>query len=463
MQRWTVGLGMVLLAGGMLIAAVQRQTPVRPNVLLITLDTVRADRLGCYGGAATTSPQIDSLAGAGMLFEHAYAPMPMTRPSHASLFTSQAPRRHGVVYNARVLPAEPATLAEILRQAGYRTAAFVSTPLLDPASGLLRGFDEIAVPAETERPAQDTATAVTAWLTGHTSRRPFFLWAHFFDAHTPYAPPPTFAPDGNTPEAVDLPIASWRLLREVAAAYDGDLPAAYLARARALYEGELRAVDAAVGTIAATLDRQGLLDLTVAVITADHGECFENGVFFQHSSCLYEGAVHVPLIVRYPAAIDRGQRRSDLAQLVDVAPTVLELVGLTPPATFEGLSLLRPAPDRAIIVQHPEPPPDNIARRRREYGGVRSVAGVTAKPWGSGIGELAVIQARWKAILSPDGSAELYDLASDPAETHDLAVAHPARIDAARGHITAWQRGTVHQALDDTDPALRERLRALGY
>lgn len=448
----------------MLLAwAAGRPAARRPNVLLITLDTVRADRLGCYGGAPGTSPHLDRLAREGVLFERARAPMPMTRPSHASLFTSQAPRRHGVVYNARTLPADRPTLAETLRAAGYRTAAFLSVWLLDERSGLTRGFDAVSTPAGQERIAPETAAAVLAWLGSAADDTPFLLWMHLFDAHTPYAPPAAFAPETSSDEARHLPVADWGRLGVVAEAHGGDLPAPYLARAQALYDGEIRAVDAAVGAVIAALRDRGWLDATLIVVTADHGECFEHGIYFQHSTCLYEGAVRIPLLLRYPPALPAGMRRGEVAESVDVAPTVLALLDLPRPDSFEGVSLVDGPRPRAIVVQHPEPPPDNVERRRRDFSGVRSVAGVAARAWGSGIGQHAVIDGDWKAILGPD-TAELYDLAADPGETRDLAAAHPERLAAARARLAAWQRGAAAAPDGEAlDPATRERLRALGY
>ena len=463
--RWRRAIGVSAILAGAAALIAYRAPAARPNVVLVTMDTLRADRLGCYGGPLAT-PHVDQVAREGVRFDQAHCPMPMTRPSHASLFTSRAPREHGVLHNASALPADLPTLAEQLRGAGYQTAAFVSAWLLGPESGQTRGFDLVdAPPSHGFSSGQETVDRARAWLQT-TGQAPFFLWVHLFDAHIPYQPAAAFAPQSPPDVAARLPAASWETLTAQARANGGDLPAALFERAKALYDGEVREVDAAVGQLVDALRARGVLDRTVVVLTADHGECFEHGIFFQHVTCLYEAAARVPLLVRYPPALPAGGQRRDAVELIDVAPTVLALAGAPRPIGFRGRSLFDAdgAAPPVSVVQHPVPLDEIAARRQAVTGDIGSVAGMPARRWGSGRGQFAVIEGPWKAILSPHG-AELYDLAADPDETDDRAATRSEAVAAARERLAEWQRTHPERAPRGAEvgPAARERLRALGY
>ncbi|MFP3940102.1 MAG: sulfatase, partial [Thermoanaerobaculia bacterium] len=247
------------------------------NLLLVTLDTTRADHLGAYGDAGAETPNLDRLAAGGLRFTDAVTPVPMTLPAHATLLTGLDPPGHGVRINGRfVLGQEHETLAEALRRAGYETAAFVSSFVLDRRFGLAQGFDRYdarlettraaAFAPQTERSAEAVTDAAVEWLEGRRAAggegRPVFLWVHYFDPHDPYEPPEPFAS-----RFADRP-----------------------------YAGEIAYVDRELGRLLASLERTGLAGRTVVVATADHGESLgEHGERY-HSRTLYEGAVRVPLI-----------------------------------------------------------------------------------------------------------------------------------------------------------------------
>lgn len=234
----------------------------RYNVLLVTIDTLRADRLGCYGYAGAATPVLDALAARGVRFATAIAHVPLTTPSHASILTGLTPLRHGVRDNGDfVLPDRIPTLAEAFHDAGYRTAAFVSGFPLDRRFGLARGFDtyDDHLPhgedrrrsAYVERPADQTTAAVRSWLEGGTPS-PWFLWVHYFDPHSPYEPPPDFA-------------------------------ARFAGRP---YDGEVAFVDAQIGVLLALLEAKGLAPRTRVLVTADHGESLgEHGGFQNLLGC----------------------------------------------------------------------------------------------------------------------------------------------------------------------------------
>ncbi len=301
----------------------------RPSIVLFTLDTTRADHLGSYGCAAAKTPRLDALAKSAVRFERARTTCPITLPAHSSMMTGLEPFRHGVRDNAGFrLDEVHATLAELLRAAGYETAGFVASTVLGRGSGIAQGFDVFEEPkrgtaAEMIYPsirAPEVNAQVRAWLARREPTRPFFLWVHYYDPHAPYEPAPEFAAGAATP-----------------------------------YDGEISAVDAAVGELEdalADVDRAGRL---LTIVTADHGE----GLGFRgeatHSIYLYEPLVRVPLLVKWPGG-PAGAVRADAVSVVDVYSTVLEAAGVASPLAPDGVSLSKPgAGDRHVYCESLDP------------------------------------------------------------------------------------------------------------
>ena len=307
MQRaWLIGgiLVVVLLA---VVAGPWRlglRAPARPNVLLLSIDTLRADHLGCYGGTRVATPNIDRIAAEGALFENAACPMPMTRPSLSTVHTSLHPREHGVVNNGVALAPDAVTLAEVLAGAGYATAAFTPVRLLDAASGLAQGFATYDAPRRASRAGRPRRAAGARLARG---ARP---GAAVLRLAAPLRPAPAVrATARSTCRARARARCRGGACSRPRNANDGDVPASVLERALELYAGEVAYVDHWVGEVLAKLDALGVLDDTIVVFTADHGECFDHGIFFEHSDCLYDGAAKVPLLVRYPASGRGGHAR----------------------------------------------------------------------------------------------------------------------------------------------------------
>jgi arylsulfatase len=331
----------------------------RPNLLLISIDTLRADRLACYGGPPDVGVELCALAGRGARFEWAFATAPATAPSVASLLTARYPRSHGVSQHARSTLREGVpTLAEALRAAGYATAAFVSNPVLERRKRLDRGFDvydqrmprrERNRPGYRERAARETTDAALAWA--RTASQPWFLWVHYQDPHGPYAPPGA-PPPRDPPGGEPLP-----LLDDDSGA--GGVPA-YQAlpglRTREGYEArylaEIRHLDRELGRLVRGLDASQRPPLVVA--TADHGEALgEDGFFFAHGHSVGLDQIRVPLLLR-PADPGPPVVVATPVSLVDVAPTLLRVAGLAAPAGSEGRALPGPAPGggRPVFAEH---------------------------------------------------------------------------------------------------------------
>lgn len=401
--------------------------PSELSVVLVTLDTTRADRIGAYGGAGKVpTPHLDRVAREGVLFEEAIAQVPLTLPSHATLFTGRHPPFHGVRHNGFYqLPVSETTLAERLREAGFETAGFVAAFVLNRGFGVEQGFDvydEVPVSRyrggrdqlfEAERTADDVNARVFEWLDRRGAGR-FFLWVHYYDPHHPYRPPET--------------------------------PARKLSGEG--YDREISYVDACFGDLLARLRGDGLLDRALLVVAGDHGESLGEHGEKTHGLFVYESALRVPLLMRAPGLLPAGRRVPGPVELADVAPTVLDLLGLPALENAQGKSLR--------------------ARISGEQDAAEAVARAeTLLPWlDFGWAELrAVREGRFKYIEAP--VPELYDLREDPAEEVNVATFEPERVERLAAMLAGWKEGAEGTATADASRGLTAEeeaaLRSLGY
>ena len=395
-----------------------------PSILLVTLDTLRADALGCYGNDLEATPSLDRLAAEGTLFEHAYTPVPLTLPAHCSALTGLLPPRHGVHFNGgRPLPEEARSLAELAQEAGMETAAFVASAVLAAEYGLDQGFDSYDAPTGAGDPGGRSGTEVTrksiTWLNERDPSRPFFLWVHLFDAHDPYEPPEPFVPPPNVHP----------------------------------YYGEVALVDTYVGALLAWLQRKDLLDDTFVLVAGDHGEALGEHGEATHGDFVHDVTLRVPMILRGPG-IAAGRRVAQPVGLVDVAPTLAEAVGLGWPRGADGTSVLGlsslSTPD-AEVGEAPWPRPGLY---------FECFTGYASYGWSP--------LAGWR---SPEGKYEhsaeprLFQPALEPDEAHDL-LASDGDLDLGRyrdaleGLFDAPSLVTSDAAPTGTTP---QAIRDLGY
>ncbi len=403
----------VLLALALLLAACARTEKPR-HLLLVTLDTTRADRLGAYGGSPDVSPTFDALAREGALFERAYAPVPCTLPSHSTLLSGLEPPRHGVRMNGRILPEDVRTLTQRLSGAGFVTGAVIGSSVLDSTAGLSRGFDSYDAPSvraqgAESRTAEEGARRALAWLAGLPSGRRFFLWVHFFDPHDPYEPPPP---------------------------WDARFPG------RA-YEGEIACADEGIGRLLRALRESGRLAETLVCVAADHGESLGEHGEPTHGLFLYESTMRVPLLLHHAATVP-AVRVEGVARLADVSPTLLDLLGLPPLGEVDGRSLVQSL--RAGRVD-PERPAYLESEVLFPFGGA-PLYGLRTE--------------EWKFVRAP--RPELYRPEEDPGESTNLVERHPqaaAGLDRQLTEIARRLASGARTALEDhrQDSALA----ALGY
>ncbi len=378
------------------------------SAVLITLDTTNQRALDVYGKDRGLTPNLNALAREAVVFDNAWTVVPMTLPAHSSILTGLYPPRHDVRDNGRLpLPGAAVTVAERAREAGVRTAAFIAAVVLTAPYGLDQGFELYDAPTgeDLERSGEEISAAAVAWLDARSDSEPFFLWAHYFDAHAPYEPDPE-----------DLALAG----------------GAYL--------GEVHGVDRAVGRLLDRLRRESDYDEMTIVVVADHGEALGRHGEVTHSVLIYGETMRVPLIVRGPAEARRGVRDGRLASVIDVAPTLLDGMGLSAGGT-DGLSLLREGEGHAGVYLE-------------SYCGYLNFGFSPLTGW---VGE------GYEYLHS--SRPELYDLEGDPAQSHDLFAPSDPRVEEARAALSGM--GTVRPlergSRDVVAAGERVDLRALGY
>ena len=407
--------------------------PVAPpeHVIVVTIDTLRADRLGCYGNDHVATPNIDRLAREGAIAPEATVPAPITRPSHVSIFTGLDPAQHGIRDNiSRALAPDVPTLAEAFKAAGYETAGFVSSIVLSAQSGLGRGFDEFSDRFDLGSDARDEARFLDilekrgdvaigeaiAWLERHARARTF-VWVHLYDPHAPYEPPEPYA-------------------------------SRYASQP---YDGEVAWTDELVGRLDTALSRLGIRERTLMALTADHGEALGEHGEPVHGFFLYQATLRVPLIMRGPG-VRPGVRIPVVARSVDIFPTLLDLAGVAAPSSAHARSGRSLAPALRGTVSLDEAPAFAESLTPRIHYGWSDLRSLR--------------DGRWKFIRAP--RPELYDLVRDPGETRNLVHDEPARARALGAaldrHLLGEESAASRPAPPGDLPAeLVEKLGALGY
>jgi choline-sulfatase len=405
------------------------------NILLVTLDTTRADRMGFLGSKLGLTPNLDALAKRSEIFTRAYSHVPLTTPSHASILTGTYPQFNQVSDLGTPLGKDLPYVPELLSRQGYRTAAFVGAQILDPKSVLAPGFDRGFATYDAEfhsrGPKEDRYRSVErrgavvadhalAWLNRH-AQQPFFLWVHFYDPHDPYDPPPPFR-----------------------ARYAGSP-----------YDGEIAYTDSAVGRLLSGLQSTGVYDRTLIVVVADHGEAFGEHGEQSHGLFLYDETLHVPLLMKAPGARAAAKRIVESrVGLVDIAPTMLQAAGVAVPKAMQGKSLAELIKASAgVAARSASPSPDRPVYAETTYPH-RAFGWSSLRAWRT---------SKYLYIDAP--KRELYDQVADPGATRNLAASAPAVADTMAAQLEAFRNQTsgAGAAPAAITPRQAAQLQALGY
>lgn len=417
----------------------------RPNIVVLLIDTLRADRLGVYGWARARTPQLDALAKRGVRFQDATSAASWTLPSHASMFTSTYPSQHGLWQDQR-LPESLVTVAEVLRDEGYRTAAFAERGFLKADHGFARGFERFNSHV---RNCTETFSVAAKWI--GERRTPFFAFVHTYKVHAPHVPSDEFSAGYVREYSGEGTGVSF--MRELVEDRKGPLPSLDAQRYLSdLYDAEIAELDFAVGEFLAELEEAGKLENTLLVVTSDHGEeFFEHGAF-SHGASLYQEQLHVPLIVYWKGHMDGGVVATHLVHGVDLAPTLAAAAGAEAPASWMGKPLsVEPSEGREVFVP-----------MRLRW----------ADPERIGAAAIAIRKGHLKYVSYPAGERVhdahqgpvLFDLRSDPGETSNLLDEQSARVwsERAEALLERFPQLGETSSFDLDEEALRE-LEELGY
>jgi len=445
--------GALLLAAVLVAGCASDVKQVRErSIVLISIDTLRADHLGCYGYFRDTSPVIDALAKQSVFFEMCLTPMATTLPAHASLLTGTYPIEHGVLGNLR-RGAERFTtgvalrsFAQFARDRGYRTAAFVSAVPLSSGTGIDAGFEHFDEPAERERLAGETNARVLPWI-DELRGEPFFLWVHYFDPHHRFEPPRPYDEEFATDSELESYIKSRNIADRVPrqGGVEGDTREWTNG-----YDGEIRYVDHELGVLFERLRQRGLWDEVAIVLTSDHGEGIGDHAMAGHGY-IHREQLHVPLMMRIPGVPPKRVRET--ISLVDALPT---LVGLVDDAGWSGF--VDQATGRDVLADDFTPGP--IFGQRSGWG--------RSDLWGPAY---SLTTDRWKYVHEPQRGDRLFDWSKDPYELTDVLAEHGEIGDSLKTQllerIGQYER-SVRIAPDErqdevVDPEMLEQLRALGY
>ncbi|UCF34917.1 MAG: sulfatase [Phycisphaerales bacterium] len=442
-----------------------------PNVILISIDTLRADHLSTYGYFRKTSPILDRLAAQSIVFDQAFTPMSHTLPAHVSMVTGMHPATHNVLTNGWQYTGSFPTLAERLGQLGYARAGFVSGFPLNRDCGMARGFD---VYEDTGRDEQghipkipgDLATArAIEWLK-RRPKSPIFLFLHYFDPHTPFFVPP----NTQRPFSVDQPLREYMQALGVADVDINDIfvrgavqlnyqAVPDLAAAINEYDNQVHHVDRLIGHTLTALGRLGYLRNAFLIVTSDHGEGLGQHHYYSHGLYLYEEQLRVPLIVRRFGGNWPAKRIPSTVSPLDLVPTVLELLGQPEDPQLHGRSLL------PLITGTEQAPAGRwLLAQRRKFPGDK------LQTWGRFASEMPLRAVRGddnlKYFLEGDGTEQLYDLATDPLETENLAARRPGDCERLRALLEGLQtryESAAIEAGEEMDEETMRALRSLGY
>ncbi|TDI88469.1 MAG: hypothetical protein E2O77_11195 [Caldithrix sp.] len=463
----------------------------RPNVILISIDTLRADHLSCYGYKRPITPNIDRLAGEGALFTNAYSTAVWTPPAHASMLTGLYPCQHGVVHQNKLRSDIP-TVAEHLQRNGYHTAGFVNNSQVGNLVGLNRGHDDFyevwqgfsknqifkrmankarQFSGSSDHGASETNNLIFRWLKGGWNReKPFYLFIHYIDAHNPLKAPRPFRFKYLTKKMrsqIDMAKIQKVADNPLVCFTDGlELTETEIHALTCLYDEEINYLDYKIGELVDHLKKRNLLEDSLLILTADHGEHLGEHGMYSHVASLYEPIVHIPLILRYPAVVKPETVSHQPVQHIDIFPTILESTDLDKrnSATGTGRSLFKSleknAASRTLFAEWEGRIPHFVRDRLNDKNGERIEQKFTNKLWMSRTSD-------YKLIADSRDQFELYNTKNDPDEQMNLCEKEPTNFTKLRTALESWRDSTTREqtseSYDYSEETLKKHLKALGY
>lgn len=443
--------------------------PTRANLIMISIDTLRADHLGCYGYQKPTSPHLDELAEDSVVFEQCMAQSPWTKPSMASLLTSQLPYTHGVLDFADILPESAVTLADLLNEAGYDTVAVWTNGLLGKEYGIPQGFRKTLLLGN-DMTADEVLKRADTQLAGRDPQRPFFLHIHLLDPHMPYDPPPAFR--DRMLEAYGLEKSPWP------AGLDSNRHAQLQSRVqsgclkgqgpgltdleesalKALYDGEIAFTDQCVGGFLKRLKEQGLYDNSLIVVVSDHGEELLDHGGLGHLQTLHPELIRIPLLIKYPGNEQAGRRLARPVQHIDILPTLVDILGLPLAPTFEGKPIALDDTAAKPIFFSVQAGPDAAEAGQQKHSYLEYIQGVRLGDW---------VTTRRLAGNVPRQPLALFNLSHDPDELNNLFFQNPVKAlhlqARLKKHFDPLLKRTSREKLKIDRNGLEKNLRTLQY
>jgi len=429
--------GLIILAGFIYL---KWYSFPKPNVLIIISDALRRDHLGCYGYSRDTSPDIDLFAKNAVLYKNAFAQAPSTKPSVASIFTSQYPSQHQAIYNNQALDTEYRTLAEVLKDNDYITAGFTENPQIARRFHYDQGFDTWELDDRrhgiTSEPMDDFDRKIFAWLDAHCQDT-FFLYIHYIDPHIPYQPPEPFCGFFDDDYTGEITGDYNDVQKLIARRNRRDLE-----HVIALYDEEIRYINSRMKKLIKKLKQLKIWKDTIIIFTADHGEAFfDHGAFFTHSNSVYAEEINIPFILHYPRMFRRGTEERYI-QHIDIFPTVLHMLKIDSAAlSLEGNNFLsKPDRDIEVIAEH-------LRERKRPQRGL--------------------ISKGWKLIKRIDKDMiSLYDIEQDPTDSENVADEHPDIAGRLESRLSGWLdylKDIKTPTQVELDDEMIDKLKSLGY
>ncbi len=456
--------GLALLGPLLFFSCSQAAGKTPTQVIVITLDTTRADYLGLGGEGKTLVPHLAALARDSVVFSECYSTTNSTIPAHTSLFTSSYLKDHKITSMGQELPEYDSFLAKVFQAAGFRTAAFTSGGHLTPKINFDQGFDEFACP-ETVCRADETRTKAVHWIEENRGRD-FFLWVHFFDSHMPYEPPSPFDrmyDDVSAESLEELPIHNEDYVHNWKYFDQSNDPQYY----RNLYRGEISYLDAQIGLLLDTLRTTGIYDDCTIVLLADHGEYLgEHTIYFHHGGGIYDEVIHVPLLVKAGQAEYTG-KRDQLVSSVDVYPTLLDLLGLQPPTAIRGRSLVpllqsASAAEVREAVYYESVWQLKMGIKTRQQTYIRELNRVEKFDEVDGFKVVNTLER----LVATEGNEQLFDNAADPHQATNLATTRHELAAAFNQEALQFADDVLSSSTEPMqvkDPAHYELLKQLGY